>query len=105
MVPDSNKRWFQMKINAWTISEADVVLALVRLDLSGEVHKVRLCEMCKDRWRVAEKSNYRFCSAQCREAFYVSQPGYDEQKAKNQRKYRTNLKKIHAAQDAARKGR
>jgi hypothetical protein len=101
MVPDNNKRWFQVKVNGSIISEADAALALVRLDLTGEMHKVRLCEKCKDRWLVAEKSNYRFCSGQCREAFYVSQPGYDERKAKNQSKYRANLKKMHAAQEAA----
>jgi len=93
MVPDDNSRWFQMKTGGWTtVSEADAVLCLVRLDLTGEIGKVRLCETCLDRWRVAAKSNYRFCSSDCREAFYAKQPNYHARKAANQRKYRRNLK-------------
>lgn len=93
MVPDDNSRWFEMKIGGWTtVSEADAVLCLVRLDLTGEVGQVRLCETCRDRWRVAAKSNYRFCSSDCRSAFYAKQPNYHARKAANQRKYRRNLK-------------
>ncbi len=55
MVPDENKRWFQMHIGNETISEADAVISLVRLAESGDLGKVRLCEMCKERWRVAAK--------------------------------------------------
>jgi hypothetical protein len=97
MASDSNPQWFEMKIQDWIISEAVAVLALVRLQLSGEVEKVRLCATCKERWLAAGKSNYRFHSAKCREAFYKSQPDYLERKAKNQRNYRkAEKKKLYA---------
>ena len=105
MVPDENKRWFQMHIGNETISEADAVISLVRLAESGDLGKVRLCEMCKERWRVAAKRNYRFCSDQCREAFYAKAPDYHSRKAANQRKYREGLKRKLAAQGAFWKGR
>jgi hypothetical protein len=98
MVPDENKRWFRMTIGQETISEADAALSLVRLAETGELGKVRLCEMCKERWRVAAKRNYRFCSDQCREAFYAKAPDYHSRKAANQRKYRENLKRNLAVQ-------
>jgi len=105
MVPDENKRWFQMHIGNETISEADAVISLVRLAETGDLGRVRLCEMCKERWRVAAKRNYRFCSDQCREAFYAKAPDYHSRKAANQRKYRENLKRRLAAQGLIWKGR
>jgi len=105
MVPDENKRWFQMHVGNETISEADAVISLVRLAESGDLGKVRLCEMCKERWRVAAKRNYRFCSDQCREAFYAKAPDYHSRKAANQRRYREALKRKQAAQGAFWKGR
>src|SRR6266581_3478633 len=87
-----NKRWFQMTIGQETISEADAALSLVRLAETGELGKVRLCEMCKERWRVAAKRSYRFCSDRCREDFYAKAPDYHGRKAANQRRYRENLK-------------
>jgi len=93
MVPDENRRWFRITVGQETISEADAALSLVRLAETGEIGKVRLCEMCKDRWRVAAKRNYRFCSDQCREAFYAKAPDYHSRKAGNQKRYRENLKR------------
>jgi hypothetical protein len=104
MVPDENKRWFQMTIGQETISEADAVISLVRLAETGDLRKLRLCEMCKERWRVAAKRNYRFCSDQCREDFYANAPDYHSRKAANQRKYRENLKRKLALQGALWKG-
>ncbi len=101
MVPDENKRWFQMTIGQETISEADAALSLVRLAETGELGKVRLCEMCKERWRVAAKRSYRFCSDRCREDFYAKAPDYHGRKAANQRRYRENLKRNLAAQSFA----
>jgi hypothetical protein len=99
MVPDENKRSFQMRIADETISEADAVISLVRLAETGEHGKVRLCDMCKTRWRVAARKNYRFCSEQCREDFYAKAPDYHSRKAANQRRYRENLKRNQAAQN------
>ena len=93
MVPDDNRRWFQMTIGDETISEADVVVSLVRLAECRELKKVRLCETCKRRWLVAAKSNFRFCSDRCREDFYAKSPDYHDRKAANQRRYRDNLKR------------
>jgi hypothetical protein len=92
MVPNTNKRWFELQVNGSTICEADAVLALVRLDLQGELEKVSLCEMCHTRWRVRAHSNYRFCSKECREEFYEAQPDYHERKRKNQQRYRQREK-------------
>ena len=94
-----------MRIGDKTINEGDAVISLVRLAETGELVKVRLCEMCKERWRVAAKRNYRFCSDQCREGFYTKSPDYHSRKAANQRKYRENLKRIQAAQGTFWKGR
>ena len=96
MVPDENKRWFRMTIGQETISEADAVISLVRLAETGDLRKVRRCEMCKERWLVAAKRNYRFCSDRCRETFYASSSDYHSRKAANQRRYRENLKRNQA---------
>ncbi len=90
-----------IRTGSFPITEADAALALVRLHATGDLSKVRPCETCRKRWRVAAHSNYRFCSKRCREQFYESQPDYHERKAKNQRKHRENLKRKHAAEDAA----
>jgi hypothetical protein len=92
MVPDVKGQWFQTKLNGWTISEGDAALSLVRLDLSGELHKVALCGMCKKRWRVAAKSHYKFCSRDCREAYYAMSPDYLSRKRENQREFRKREK-------------
>jgi hypothetical protein len=93
MVPDHKKGWFQIEVGReTTISEADAVLSLVRLDLTGEIQKVRLCEHCSQRWFVARK-NFHFCSGNgCREASYAKDPKYLGRKAKNQKAYRERMK-------------
>ena len=85
-----------MTIGQETISEADAVISLVRLAETGDLRKVRRCEMCKERWLVAAKRNYRFCSDRCRETFYASSSDYHSRKAANQRRYRENLKRNQA---------
>ena len=102
MAPDRRRGWFETAIGAWPVSEADAALALVRLDLTGELYKVCLCGMCHQRWLVASKSSYRFCSQECREEFYIKSPAYHQRKADNQKRYRSRQKAAHAAQDAAR---
>jgi len=97
MVPDGGKRWYQMCIGQQLLTEADAVIALLRLAETGDLHKVRLCEMCHRHWLVAARRNSRFCSQKCREAFYAKSPDYHSRKAANQRKYRENLKRTQAA--------
>jgi len=95
--PDSNSQWFIAEIIPGTkVSEADAVMSLVRLQLVGDLERVRLCQTCERRWFVGAHSNYRFCGDECREQFYKVQPGYLPQKAKNQRKYRRRLKQMDA---------
>jgi len=95
----------QIRGGTFPVTEGDVAMALVRLYADGDLSKVRLCETCHNQWRLAAHSNYRFCSDECREQFYKSQPDYHQRKAKNQSEYRKNVKKILAAQDAALKAR
>ena len=100
----------QIRGGSFPITEGDVAMALVRLYADGDLGKVRLCETCHNQWRVAAHSNYRFCSKECREQFYKSQPDYHERKAKNQRQYRKNekdriLSEMHARRDAALRAR
>ncbi len=81
---------------SFPITEGDVAMALVRLYADGDLGKVRLCENCHNRWRVAAHSNYRFCSKECRVQFDENRPGYHERKKKNQRQYRKTLKEMRA---------
>ena len=78
------------------VSEPIAVLALARLAASRELYKVRLCEMCGDRWRVSERKIDRFCSQKCREEFYAKSPDYHERKAETQRRHRRNRKYAEA---------
>jgi hypothetical protein len=97
LVPDTDKRGFRLEVGEWELVETDAALSLVRLYLTGELDRVQLCEMCKKRWRVRAKSHYRFCSAQCRESYYVHSPGYHERKKENQSEYRKRIKQREAA--------
>ena len=97
LLPDENKREFRLQVGEWELVEADAALSLVRLYLTGELDKVQLCEMCRKNWRVRAKSHYRFCSAQCRETYYIHSPNYHERKRKNQSEYRDRLKRMKAA--------
>jgi hypothetical protein len=93
LVPDADKRSLKLRVGEFELVEADAALALVRLYLVGELHRVQLCEMCKKDWRVKAKSHYRFCSGECRESYYAKSPDYNERKAKSQARYRQRLKK------------
>jgi hypothetical protein len=96
MVPDDNRKSFQMKIGARTIAEADAVIAMVRLDSAGDLGQVHLCRMCQQNWYVAAKRSYQFCSDACRKGFYASSPNYHQKKADTQRRYRARLKEREA---------
>ena len=101
----SESDFFPGPANQLACTEADAALSLARLHAMGDLGKVRLCEVCRKRWMAANHSNYRFCSKECRERFFQSQPDYHQRKARNQRRHRENLKRMRAAQDAALKGR
>jgi hypothetical protein len=93
MRPDDNSRWYSTYVTPGTkVSEAEAVIALVRLDLIGDLGRVRLCENCGARWFVRAKSSYRFCGAACREDFDTRRPDYHRRKAENQRAYRKRQK-------------
>jgi|SRR5271157_3466659 len=96
MVPDDNRKSFQMKVGDRTIAEADAVMAMVRLHSTGDLGQVHLCEMCNQNWCVAAKRSYRFCSGACRAKFYASSPNYHQKKADIQRRYRAKLKEREA---------
>jgi hypothetical protein len=96
MVPDDNRKSFQMKIGARTIAEADAVMTMVRLQSTGDLGQVHLCKMCRQMWHVAAKRSYHFCSDVCRTEFYASSPDYHEKKADIQRRYRKRLKEREA---------
>jgi hypothetical protein len=91
MVPDDRK-CFQMTIGDRTIAEADAVMAMMRLDSTGDLRQIHLCRMCSQKWHVAAKRGYQFCSDACRTEFYASSPNYHQKKADTQRRYRARLK-------------
>lgn len=97
LVPDQNRRCFETKIGPYKVSEADAAMALVRLDASGELSEVKLCEHCHRVWLYARRPTFdRHCSKECREAAYKEDPQYLARKAKNQRNYRDSQKRENA---------
>jgi hypothetical protein len=78
------------------VSESIVVAALARLAANRELYKVRLCEQCKEVWRVSLRVIDKFCSPKCRETFHAKSPGYHERKAASQRDYRDGLRRAKA---------
>jgi hypothetical protein len=83
------------------VNKAAVVAALTRLAANRELYKVRLCEQCRERWRVSERKMDRFCSPECREGWHTKSPDYSERRQEIQRRYRKKLKLKRAAEDAA----
>jgi hypothetical protein len=79
-------------IDGIRVDESTVVAALCRLAARRELYKVRLCELCRECWRVSEREMDKFCSQKCREAFYAQSSDFRDRKAKNQQKYRENMK-------------
>jgi hypothetical protein len=85
------------------VDETAVVAALARLAANRELYKARLCEQCHERWRVSERRMDRFCSQQCREAWYTASPEYDKRRRDIQRRYRENIRRKITAQEKGRK--
>jgi hypothetical protein len=95
MISSHRPRLFLVEIVPGTIvSEAEAARSIVQLSLFGDLRKVQICRSCKDRWFVCAKKNYQFCSRECRERFYESDPKFLDRKAANQRTYRQNLKRL-----------
>jgi hypothetical protein len=93
LVPDILVGEISMKTNRETTSEADAVMCLFRLAETGDLAKIRRCNVCEKHLFFAAKRSYRFCSDECREMFYAKAPDYHDRKAKNQREYRERLKR------------
>ena len=93
LLPDAGRQKFRLIVGEWKLVEADAVLSLIRLYLVGELDRVQLCKMCKKRWLVQAKSHYRFCSSECRQAYYSKAAGYAERRKKIQQDYRDRMKR------------
>jgi hypothetical protein len=96
LIPDLSKRFFQTNVGTSLVTEADAILALVRLDVDGDLIKVKLCEMCKKRWHVAVRKIDKFCQEACRQQFYASSPDYRPRRVRIQRNFRKRVKQAEA---------
>jgi hypothetical protein len=96
LTPTARQGVSKLRVGEWAVTEADTALALVRLFLNNELERVAVCEMCAQRWFSKSKSNFRFCSDECREGFYVKSDTYHARKARTQRKYRLKQKREKA---------
>jgi hypothetical protein len=85
----------KITINGMRVDESTVIAALCRLAARHELYRVRLCEMCRERWRVSEREMDKFCSRKCREAFYAGSSEFRAKKARNQRDFRAREKERH----------
>jgi hypothetical protein len=81
-----------VQVPTFLVSEGDAVMSVARLAEKGLLSRVRLCAMCSDRWFFAKHSNYRFCSATCREKQYTSTEEYRRKKAQQMRASRIKQK-------------
>lgn len=77
-----------LNVPTFMVCEGDAVLAVARLAEKGMLSRVRLCEMCSDRWFFAKHSNYKFCGEQCRQKHFTSGDEYRQRKALQMRAYR-----------------
>jgi len=87
------------------IRESTVAAALVRLFVQGKLGLLHLCDQCQKVWHVAPRNIDRFCCSKCRDAWHAKSTDGLERRREIQRRYRQNLKRKIAAQDAALKGR
>lgn len=72
------------------VGEAAAVAALARLAARRELCKVRLCEECRQRWRVSLREMDRFCKDECRISFHVHSEEGKRRHRKAQRDYRNS---------------
>jgi len=81
-----------LPLPTYTVSEGDAVLAVLRLAARGLIGRVRLCVTCSERWLYAKHRNYKFCTAKCRENYYVDTDDYRKRKAGQMKQYRERLR-------------
>jgi hypothetical protein len=81
-----------ISLPTYTVSEGDAVLAVLRLAQRGLLNRIKLCKTCARTWMYAKHSNYRFCSEECREAFFMQTDEYRAKKARQMRQYRDRLR-------------
>jgi hypothetical protein len=93
LVPDTIRGSFQVELGPFTVTEADVVMAMVRLDANGELGQVRLCPQCKKIYRVSLREMDRFCGKVCWLAHQAADPEHLKRKAKNQAEHRKREKR------------
>jgi hypothetical protein len=74
------------------VSEGDAVLAVLRLTERGLFNRIRQCATCTRQWLYAKHRNYRFCSAKCREDYYVRSDDYRRRKAVQMRQHREQVR-------------
>jgi len=70
------------------VNEGAAAAALARLAARGELRKVRLCEWCKENYRVSERDMDRFCSDHCRNADYQARPSFKASRKRIQKDWR-----------------
>jgi hypothetical protein len=89
------------------VNAAAVVAALARLAARGELRKARLCEWCKENYRVSERDMDRFCSDRCRNADYQARPEFKASRKRIQKDWRAreNEKDARARAQVQLKGR
>ena len=90
-----------LSIPTFFVSEGDALLAAARLAERELLGRVRLCAMCSKRWFFAKHSNYKFCSATCREGHYQGTEEYRRKKAQQMRSYRNRQKLRQGAEELA----
>jgi len=71
------------------VHEPTVVAALARLAAERELSKVRLCEACRERWRVSLRDMDKFCSDECRIRFHVHSEEGKRRHREAQQRYRS----------------
>ncbi len=75
---------------SYGMSEGAAVLCFARLHSSGELHRLRPCDRCGQKWIAATKTHYRFCSDKCREETYAATEEYKKRKREQMRRQRQN---------------
>ena len=86
------------------ITEGTVISSLLEIAKTGNMWRVRLCEYCKQRWRVSQRPRDRFHEDKCRIAFYNSRPEARKKHVVSQQKYRTSAAEKAAAARKRRAG-
>jgi hypothetical protein len=74
-----------------SITEETVVMCLLHVAELGNLRRVRLCEYCREKWRVSMRGIDRFCGDKCRIAFNTGTPEAKKRHLAAQKRYRRSL--------------